>query len=165
MVRNVGLTEEQLPLIYLVGGTFTIISARVIGRLCDKIGSFRMFRIVALISIVPIFLLTNLPSGIPLALALAVTTLFTMTGSGRFIPAMTLVSAVVKPHERGTFMSLENASRQLSSGFASQIAGLIIGSTAAGNLTNYNIVGFVGITTSIIAIFIAFQIKTKFNLR
>ena len=67
-----------------------------------------------------------------------------MTGSGRFIPAMTIVSAVVKPQERGTFMSLENASRQLSSGAASQIAGLIIGSTAAGALTNYNYVGLVG---------------------
>lgn len=164
MVRNVGLTEEQLPFIYLVGGTFTIISARIIGKLCDRIGSFRVFRVVAIISVVPIFLLTNLPV-VPLWMALVVTTMFTMMGSGRFIPAMTLVSAVVKPQERGTFMSLENASRQISSGVASQIAGLIIGSTAAGALTNYNIVGFVAISTSLIAIFIAFRIKTKFNLR
>jgi predicted MFS family arabinose efflux permease len=88
-----------------------------------------------------------------------------MTGSGRFIPAMTIVSAVVKPQERGTFMSLENAARQLSSGTASQIAGLIIGSGVAGALTNYNIVGYVGIITSLVAIMIAYRIKNKFNLR
>ncbi len=165
MVRNVGMREDQLPLIYLIGGSCTIISARIIGKLCDKVGSFRVFRVVAIISIVPIFLVTNLPSGLPIILALISTSLFTMFGSGRFIPAMTLVSAVVKPEERGTFMSLENASRQLSSGVASQAAGLIVGSTAAGALTYYNVVGYVGIATSLIAIYIAFKIKTKFNLR
>ncbi len=165
MVRNVGLREDQLPLIYLFGGLFTIISARVIGKLCDRVGSFRVFRIVAVISIFPIYALTNLPAGIPVWIALAVTTLFTMTGSGRFIPAMTIVSAVVKPQERGTFMSLENAARQLSTGASSQVAGFIIGSTAAGALTNYNIVGLIAISTSLVAIAIAYRIKTKFNLR
>lgn len=164
-VRNVGLPEAKLPLIYLVGGLCTVVSARWIGKMCDKVGSFKVFKVVAIVSILPIFILTNLPAGIPIWLILVSTTLFTMTGSGRFIPAMTIVSAVVKPQERGTFMSLENAARQLSSGAASQIAGLIIGSTAAGALTNYNYVGFIGILTSIIAIFIAFRIKTKFNLR
>jgi predicted MFS family arabinose efflux permease len=165
MVRNVGLTEAQLPLIYLIGGIFTIVSARLIGKFCDQIGSYKIFRVVAFFSIFPILALTNLPAGIPLWLALTATTLFTMSGSGRFIPAMTIVSAVVKPQERGTFMSLENAARQLSSGVASQVGGLIIGSTAAGALTNYNYVGLIGMVTSIIAIYIAFKIKIKFNLR
>lgn len=164
MVLNVGMTEEQLPLIYLIGGICTIISARTIGKLCDRVGSFRVFRVVAIISIFPILALTNLPPT-PLWVALIATTLFTMFGSGRFIPAMTIVSAVVKPEERGTFMSLENASRQLSSGVASQSAGLIIGATASGALTHYNVVGLIGVATSIIAIFIAFRIKNKFNLR
>lgn len=165
MVKNVGFREDQLPLIYLIGGMCTIVSARLIGKLCDKVGSFKVFRVVASISIFPIYLLTNLPAGTELWPALAVTTVFTMFGSGRFIPAMTIVSAVVKPEDRGTFMSLENAARQLSAGASSQIAGLIIGATAAGALTNYNIVGYVGIVTSLVAIYIAFKIKTKFNLR
>ena len=165
MVKNVGFREDQLPLIYLIGGMCTIVSARVIGKLCDKVGSFRVFRVVAAISIFPIYFLTNLPAGTELWPALAVTTIFTMFGSGGFIPAMTIVSAVVKPEDRGTFMSLENAARQLSAGASSQIAGLIIGSTAAGALTNYNIVGYVGILTSLVGIYIAFKITTKFNLR
>ncbi len=164
MVGNVGLTEAQLPFIYLIGGTCTIISARIIGKACDRIGSYRVFKFVAFASIIPIFLLTNLPH-VPLAFALMSSSLFMMSGSGRFIPAMTIISAVVKPQERGTFMSLENAARQLSSGVASQLAGLIIGVGAAGALTNYNIVGYFGIATSLLAIFIAFKIKTKFNLR
>jgi DHA1 family inner membrane transport protein len=165
MVRNVGLPESKLSLIYLIGGLGTIVSARVIGKLCDKVGSYRIFKYVAIISIFPLFALTNLPAGTPIWLALLVTTLFTMFGSGRFIPSMTMVSAVVKPQDRGTFMSLENAGRQLSSGAASQVAGLILGSTASGALTNYNIVGYIGIVTCFMGIYIAFRIKTKFNLR
>jgi predicted MFS family arabinose efflux permease len=164
MVGNVGLTESQLPFIYLAGGTCTIISARLIGRACDRVGSFKVFRLVAILSIFPILLLTNLPH-VPLAWALLSSSFFMMTGSGRFIPAMTIVSAVVKPQDRGTFMSLENASRQMSSGVASQLAGLIIGAGTAGALTNYNIVGYIGVATSLIAIYIAYKIKIKFNLR
>lgn len=164
MVGNVGLLETQLPLIYLAGGACTIISARIIGKACDRVGSYKVFKTVAILSIVPIFVLTNLPP-VHIALALVSSSFFMMTGSGRFIPAMTIVTAVVKPKERGTFMSLENAARQLSSGLASQISGLIIGGGAATALTNYHIVGYVGIATSIVAIFIAYRIKTKFNLR
>lgn len=164
MVGNVGLSESQLPFIYLAGGACTIIAARLIGKACDRVGSFKVFRFVALLSIFPIFFLTNLPP-VPLALALLSTSIFMMTGSGRFIPAMTMVSAVVNPKERGTFMSLENASRQLSSGIASQMAGLIITSSATGALSHYNVVGYIGIATSLIAVYIAFKIKTKFNLR
>lgn len=164
LVRNVGMTENQLPMLYLIGGIGTIISARVIGRLCDSLGSFRIFKIIAIISIFPILGLTNLPA-VPVWIAVAVTALFTMFGSGRFIPAMTLVSGVVKPQERGTFMSLETACRQLSVGVASQSAGFIIGSSATGALTHFNLVGLIGVITSIMAIYVAWKIKNKLNLR
>ncbi len=131
---------------------------------CDRVGSYKVFRIVALISIVPILVLTNLPQ-VHIAVALLTSSMFMMSGSGRFIPAMTIVSAVVKPQERGTFMSLENAARQMSSGVASQTAGLIIGATAAGAMTNYNIVGYICVATSFVAIYIAFLIKKKYDLR
>lgn len=164
MVKNVGMTEAQLPLLYLIGGICTIGMARFVGRMSDKVGSFKMFAIIAGISTIPILVLTNLPA-VALWIAVTVSALFTMFGSTRFIPAMTLVSAVVKPEDRGTFMSLENASRQMSSGLASQVAGLIIGSGAAGELTNYNRVGYICIVSTIISILIARNLKTKFKLR
>lgn len=163
MVKNVGLQESELPLIYLFGGAFTIISARLIGRLSDTQGSYKMFKILAIISCFPLIALTNLPQ-VPLWIALIVSTLFTMIGSGRFIPAMTLISAVSRPGDRGTFMSLENATRQFATGVASQLAGLIIGTTSAGLLTNFPIVGIVGVVTTILGIYVAFKIKTKHQL-
>lgn len=163
-VKNVGFPEEELPLLYLVGGIFTIVTARVVGVLTDKVGSFQVFRALVFIAVIPILLLTNLPP-VPIWMALIVSTLFTMFGSARFIPAMTLVSAVVKPEDRGTFMSLENAGRQISSGVAAQLGGIIIGATAVGELTNYNIVGIWAIAFSFIAVYIGSQIKNKYNLR
>lgn len=164
LVRNVGFKESNLPLMYLCGGIGTIITARIVGKLTDKIGSFTVFRFLALISILPILALTNLPQMATWAV-LIVTTLFTMFASARFIPALTMVSGVVKPEERGTFMSLENAGRQFASGLASQTAGLIIGSTASGALTGYNIVGVICVTSSVIAILIASHIRKKYNFR
>ena len=163
MVKNVGLQESELPLIYLFGGAFTIISARIIGKLSDTQGSYKTFRILAIFSCFPLLLLTNLPQ-VPLWIALTVSTLFTMIGSGRFIPAMTLISAVSQSKDRGTFMSLENATRQFATGVASQLAGLIIGTTSAGLLTNFPVVGLVGVLTTFIAIYIAFKIKNKHQL-
>lgn len=165
LVKNVGFREDQLPLVYLVGGICTIVSARTIGKACDRIGSFKVFRTVAIIACFPMFTLTILPGTTPFWLALGITTLFTMFGSGRFIPAMTLVSAVVKSEDRGTFMSLENAARQMSSGISSQLGGLIIGATAAGALTNYGFVGAIGVVTTAIAIYIASKISTKLSLK
>ncbi len=164
LVRNVGFKESNLPLMYLFGGICTIITARIVGKLTDRIGGFKVFRFLVFISILPIIALTNMPP-VGVAVALTITTLFTMFGSARFIPAMTMVSGVVKTEERGTFMSLENAGRQFASGLASQTAGLIIGSTAAGALTGYNIVGWICIGTSLLAVYIASNIRKKYNFK
>jgi predicted MFS family arabinose efflux permease len=164
LVNNVGFKEADLPFMYLCGGIGTIITARIVGKLTDRKGSFTVFRFLAIVSIITILALTNLPP-VATAVALTVTTLFTMFGSTRFIPAMTMVSGVVKPEERGTFMSLENAGRQFASGAGSQVAGLIIGSTASGALTGYNVTGLVCIATTIVAIFIASNIRKKYKLK
>ncbi len=160
MVKNVGFLEADLPLIYLVGGTCTIISSRIIGKACDRLGSLKVFRFLALVSILPMLLMTNLPAA-PMYMAIFTCAFFMVFVSGRFIPAMTLISGVVKPKERGTFMSLENAFRQLGAGISSQLAGILITTGAAGQLVGYNTVGYIGVSTSIIAIFIAIKVSRK----
>jgi len=157
MVRNVGIAEKDLPFLYLVGGICTIISSRIIGKACDRLGSIKVFTYLALISIFPMLLMTNLPPA-PLWAACLTSAFFMVFVSGRFIPAMTLISGVVKPKERGTFMSLENAFRQLGAGVSSQLAGIIITTGAAGQMVGYNYVGFIGVGTSFIALFVAYRV-------
>ena len=55
---------------------------------------------MALLSLAPIVLVTHLPP-VPLAVAIAVTTLFMVLVSGRFVPAMAMITASVEPRLRG----------------------------------------------------------------
>ena len=50
MVANVGLAETDLPYLYFAGGLATLFTSRWIGRLSDRHGKKRMFRVVATIS-------------------------------------------------------------------------------------------------------------------
>jgi predicted MFS family arabinose efflux permease len=154
MVKNVKIAETDLKYVYLVGGAATIFSARFIGRLCDRLGPFRVFSVVMLISFIPIIAVTHLgPS--PLWLLLTFSTMFMMTGSGRFIPAMTLLGLMVNPKKRGTFMGLENAFRQIASGVSSMLAGLILYESSSGELMNFNILGYIALLTTLLAWFFA----------
>lgn len=164
MVRNVGLAESELKYIYLFGGMATVFSARWIGKMCDRHGCFRMFLTVAGISFIPVTLITHMGTT-PLALALCVSTLFMMTGSGRFIPAMTLLSNVIDPKKRGTFMGLENACRQLASGASSLIAGLIIYEASDGKLLNFNLVGLLCIVVTIASLYFGYRIAKDAGVR
>ncbi len=150
MVKNAGMAESQLKYIYLVGGCATMLSSRLIGKLCDRHGSYRMFTIMAFFSFMPMMLVTHL-GVVPLALSLLCTTMFMMSGSGRFIPAMTLLSLVVDPKKRGTFMGLENAFRQLASGASSLVAGWMIAEASDGRLEGFGLVGIVACVITLLA--------------
>jgi predicted MFS family arabinose efflux permease len=163
MVRNIGIQESDLSLLYLVGGLITIVTARYVGKLCDRLGAFKIFKIMALISLIPITILTHLPP-VSLFVVILVSSAFTVLGNARFIPAMTMVSGVVKTEDRGTFMSLENASRQLSSALAAQIGGVILGSTAAGALTNFDVIGYLCVSATFGSLLIAYKLRTKIGI-
>ena len=164
MVKNIKIAETDLKYVYLVGGAATIFSARFIGKLCDRLGPFRVFSMVMVISFIPVIVVTHMgPS--PLWLLLMFSSLFMMTGSGRFIPAMTLLGLMVNPKKRGTFMGLENAFRQLSSGISSMIAGLILYESSTGELMNFNILGYTAVATTIIAWFFARSVARSSGIR
>ncbi len=164
MVNNVGMTEKELPLIYLVGGLFNMATSRFVGKLSDRYGNAFMFKIMATGSLLPILLITHLPAA-PLWAALATNALFMIFASGRFIPAMTLISGIIKPSERGAFMGLENSFRQISSGLAAQIAGLIIITNPTTNkLIHFNVLGYICVFWTLFAILFSQKIAKAHNL-
>lgn len=158
LVRNVGFTDEMIPLVYMVGGAFTIFSAPYFGRLTDRVGAVRVFTILLLISFIPVVLITNLPQS-SLYLGLAVTSLFFIFGSGRMIPAQTLITGAVKSETRGSFMSFRNAVQQLATSTAAIVSGLIVFETESGALGGYSYVGMLAIFISILALPLARKIN------
>ena len=159
MVANVGLTLDDLPFIYLAGGLMTLFTARFIGHLADRHGKRRVFVATALLSLVPILLVTHLPAA-PLAAAIAVTTLFMVLVSGRFVPAMAMITASVEPRLRGSFMSVHASVQQFGSSAATLGAGLVIGRSADGALTHYGSVGWAAALATILAVLIARTLRS-----
>lgn len=158
LVANVGFREDQLPLMYLIGGGLTIFSSPLVGRMCDKIGRTPVFTVFGLLVLVPTFLLTNLGQT-PIALTLAISALFFVASNGRFVPAWAMITSTVKPEARGSFLSLNSSVQSLAGGAGSFIASLIVVKAADGRLANFEIVGYFSIIIGVLALLIGRGLK------
>ncbi len=154
MVANVGLTETQLPLIYLSGGLFTLFSMNWIGRWADRAGKLRVFTLMTFSTALPILLLTNL-ARVPLAIAVGISTLFMICMSGRMVPAMALLTSTVEDRYRGGFMSINSSVQQFAAGLAAAVSGRIMGQTASGQVTHFPVIGIMAVALSYSCIYLA----------
>lgn len=154
MEFNVGFTKDQTPLIYMVGGLCAMITSPIIGRMADRYGKLRIFMICLFCSLVPIFLITNMPR-IEFYYVLIVMGFWFTFSTGRNIPAQAMISTVVNPAERGQFMSFNSSFQQLFTGMASVIAGMIVVKDPAGRIQHYNWVGYLSVTIIFLSVFIA----------
>jgi DHA1 family inner membrane transport protein len=159
LVANAGITEAQLPLIYLVGGICSIFSAPLIGKLSDRLGKAKIFTISLLLSTIPIYLITHQRVAATY-LVLAVAGLFFVSAGARMIPANTLVSSAAEPKQRGSFMSVLSCVQSLSMALGAWLAGRIISQdSVTGQLENYPYVGYFAILTSLFSLYILQKIK------
>jgi predicted MFS family arabinose efflux permease len=164
MINNVGLTQAQIPLIYLVGGACTVISSPIVGRLVDRYGRKKVFYIMAAGSVVPLLLTTQMWPA-PLALVLSISGLFFIFISGRMIPANTMLTTVVRPENRGGFMSLNASVMSLSSGLAALLSGSIITQAGEGApLEHFSTVGYIAASSTVLAIFLAYRLTESAGL-
>lgn len=158
MVANVGFTEKQLTWIYLLGGGVTIFSSPMIGKWADRAGKLKVFTVFILISIIPLFLITNMPS-VAIPVALCITTLFFITSGGRSIPAMAMITSSVPAKNRGSFMTINSSVQQLAAGAAALLSGFIVIENPSGRLLHYPVVGYIAIASSLCCIWIASRLK------
>ncbi len=164
MVGNVGFSEEELSYIYLVGGALTIFTSPRVGRAADKYGRLQIFTLFGLLVLIPIVLITHLPP-IPLWQALVVSGLFFILANGRMVPSTTMVTSVIRPENRGSFMSIRSSVQQISSGLATLLAGFLISDMPseinenATALVGYENVGYVAVVFSLIALVVARKLR------
>jgi predicted MFS family arabinose efflux permease len=150
-VGNVGIPLHDIPFIYLTGGAATLFTARQIGHWADLRGKIKIYRLVAITALLPLFVVTHIGAS-PLWLWLVCTTAFFILVSGRMIPAMAIITSAAQPKLRGTFMSLNATMQSLSMGLATTLAGFIVKQNSEGQLVDYGLVGFIAITGNILAI-------------
>jgi len=158
-VANVGLDETfQLPLAYAVGGIATAFSTPIIGWLSDHMDRLRLLAIMSAGAVVVVFFITRLgPSSVVTASLMMA--LFMVTMSGRFAPAMTMVTNAVEARYRGGFMSVNAALQQAASGCSSMLAGLFVTRDAAGHLTGLPLLGYVSSGFFGLTLLLAFELR------
>jgi len=158
LVSNVGFSEDELAYMYMFGGLASVVTSQITGRLADKFGKQRVFIYMAIFSIIPILLLTNLKP-VPHFLVLIITTTFFIGFGARFVPAVTLITSSVTPKLRGSFMSFNSSIQQLASGLSAFLSGLIIQKSVAGPLLHFNVIGIIASVATILCIFIIRKLK------
>ncbi|HSZ24465.1 MAG TPA: MFS transporter [Cytophagaceae bacterium] len=158
LVRNVGIKMEDLGLVYIFGGLATVVSGPTTGRLADKFGKQKVFVIAAIISIVPIYIMTHLPPSSYLY-TLSMSSLFFVFFGARFVPAMSMITSSIDVRQRGSFMSINSSVQQLGSSLAVGIAGVVVTNAADGSLVNFGTCGIVAIIATVACILVSYKVK------
>ena len=147
-------------MVYMIGGACTLVTSPILGRMADRFGKLRIFIVSLLLSLVPIFLITNM-GAIPFALVLAIYACWFVFSTGRNIPAQAMISTVVESSQRGQFMSFNSSFQQLFTGFASLIAGAIVTEAPNGSISNYNLVGYLSMVVVSGSLYLAITLARK----
>ena len=153
LVKNVGIHENRLYLIYLIGGATTLVSMNLFGRLSDRFSRVIVFRVLAGVALFTILALTNLPPGSSLPIVLAVTTAIFVFTSGRMVPAMAIITSVARSRERGSFLSVNSSVQQFAAGLAPLCSLLLLGDSKGKEpITGFPLVGLCACVAGVLSL-------------
>jgi len=161
LVSNVGLAESKLPLLYIAGGLVSLVGMPVIGRLADRYGKLRVYRIVVPANAALLFGMTCLPQGLALAPVLLMMALMMLTNAGRMVPAMAMITGSVEPRLRGGFMGANSAVQHIAAGLGTTLAGSIVTQPKGGGpLEHYPTVGLIAALASLSTLWLAGRLRS-----
>lgn len=158
-IANLGLNEQfQLPLAYAVGGIATAVSTPIVGWLSDHMDRLRLLTYMSLGAVAVTLVIMRLGSS-SVAFACLMMALFMVTMSGRYAPAMTMITNAVDARYRGGFMSIISALQLAANAVASILAGLFVTRSPDGHLLGLPMVGYMA--TGFFALTILFAIQLR----
>lgn len=157
-INNLGITEKQLPDLFMYAGIGTLIIMPIIGKLSDKVDKFILFAIASLWMIVMVIIYTNL-SVTPLWEVVALNVLMMMGVMSRMVPATALVTAIPELQDRGAFMSINSSLQQIAGGFAAAFAGTIVVQPNNQPLQHYDTLGYIVCAVSIVGTIMVYRIS------
>lgn len=158
LIRNNGMSQEEVPMIYVISGIFSLISSPIFGRMTDKYGTNKVYSLLVVLSIFPIIALTQTHTD-SLSILYTITTLFIILASGRFVAANTLITASVDTQRRGGFMSIRSSIVELAEGAAAILGGMIVTMGATGHLDHYDMLGYISLIITGISVLLVISIK------
>lgn len=162
-INNLKITQNQLPIMFMISGFLSLAVMPIIGRLSDKIDKFKIFIVASCWTMAISVFYTNL-SATPFWLVVIFNIMMVVGMLMRMTPSQALISALPEMSDRGAFMSVNSSLQQIAGGIAATISGTIIIQPAKSSpLEHYNIVGYVVAVIS--ALSIAFLYKVNKSIR
>lgn len=154
---NKGYSKNITPLLFLIGGIASFVSAIYIGKLADKAGKLTVLNYCILLSFVFVVLLTNLPV-LPFSVVILFFTIWFGLVTGRSVSSQTLISSVPDSTSRAGFMSLNSSVQHLGTGAAVLLSGVIVKENKGGKLLHYEWVGYLSIAVLMIVFFLGLRL-------
>ena len=155
--NNLGVSLDDLPLLYGVGGVATIVFSPFIGKLSDRYGKLKVFVLGSALTIVLVAVYSNLPD-VSFWLILVLHTLLFLGINARMIASTALATVVPDPPDRGAFMALDSSFQQVAGGVAATAAGWIVYQASDGLLHGYPALGWVVIGVMVVTIGLMYAI-------
>lgn len=159
LVANHGVAPAHLSWIYMAGGAATLFTSRRIGKLADTYGSHKIFRVMAVFSILPVLFITHLPN-LPFIGLVLFFPIFMVAMSGRMVPMQALLTKVPEPAERGAFLSANSALQALGTGCGAWLGGLLLSSGPHGTIEGYGMNGWAATAVVLFALFWIGRVKS-----
>lgn len=158
LVANVGVKEWQLTIAYIVGGALTLVGAPLSGRMADRYGKLRVYRVVAPLTALIMLAMTNLPR-VPLWVAVGTMALLMLSNAGRMVPAMAMITSSVLPHRRGGFLGANSAVQHLAAGLGTSIGGQVLSKAKDGTIQHYPIAGLIAAGVTLMSLWLAGRLR------
>jgi predicted MFS family arabinose efflux permease len=164
-INNLGVTEHQLPILFMVAGISTLIIMPLIGKLSDKIDKFKLFALASLWLIVVVLIYTNLTI-VPFWVVMVVNVCMMMGIMSRMVPSMALASSLPAMQDRGAFMSINSSLQQMAGGLAAGLSGMIVvQKTKFSPLEHYDTLGIVVTSITLICIYMVYRVSKVVKAR
>lgn len=159
---NMGFSKDLTPIIYLVGGVASMLAALYLGKVADKRGKLSVFSVSVFLSLFMVLIITKMPN-VPFTVVLLFFAVWFVVATGRIVTAQAMISEVVTPAQRGSFMSVNGSVQQLGSGLAALCAGAIVHTDKTGKIYNYNWVGYFSILVLVMSLLFGRAIFKKMD--
>lgn len=157
--NNLGVTKDELPILFMVVGVFSLIIMPLFGKLSDQFNKVKLFAISTSWMVIMVVVYTNL-ANVPFYVVLITNVLMMLGVMSRIVPSNTLITALPKMQDRGAFMSVYTSLQYLSGGIAAYIGGYIITQKSElAPIQHFDILGYLVIFIAIICILMIYKIN------
>lgn len=164
-VNNIGISQADLPLMFMIVGLATFAIMPVVGILSDKLNKFTIFTGASVLMVITVLIYTQLPK-VSLFLLILVNVFMMMGIMARMVPSQALAASIPAMKDRGAFMSINSSLQQMAGGVAALIGGWIVQQkTQSSPLENFDNLGYLVVAVILINILLTYRVYSFVSKR